>query len=79
MSHKHGFRVPQGATPEIISMFQQIARWTEDPTQVLVHEQHVEPDKPRLGLLVFADGTDWNPGSGAGLYVYKAAGWTFIV
>ena len=37
------------------------------------------PERPRIGMIAFADGTNWNPGSGVGLYVYKAAGWTFIV
>ena len=31
--------------------------------------RHVAPDKPRNGLY-YADGTDWNPGSGRGLYRY---------
>jgi hypothetical protein len=37
------------------------------------------PPRPRVGMIAFADGTNWNPGSGAGLYVYKSGGWTFIV
>ena len=37
---------------------------------------HVEPSKPRQGLLVFADGTDWDPGSGEGLYEYLSTGWS---
>ena len=36
---------------------------------------HVAPGKPREGMLVYADGTDWNPGSGAGYYVYYAGAW----
>jgi hypothetical protein len=36
---------------------------------------HVPPGKPREGMLVYADGTDWNPGSGAGYYVYYAGAW----
>jgi hypothetical protein len=36
---------------------------------------HVPPVKPREGLLVYADGTHWNPGSGAGYYVYYAGAW----
>jgi hypothetical protein len=42
---------------------------------------HVAPKKPRKGMLVFADGTDWNPGSGAGLYLRNEANdaWLFIV
>lgn len=37
---------------------------------------HVAPAKPREGLLVVADGTDWDPGSGAGMYLYIGAVWT---
>jgi len=33
------------------------------------------PEKPRDGLLVFADGTSWNPGNGAGSYVYVSGAW----
>lgn len=34
----------------------------------------VEPSKPQTGWVVFADGTHWDPGSGAGVYVYDG-GW----
>jgi len=37
----------------------------------------VEPSKPVIGQLVFADGTAWNPGSGRGIYLYDA-GWQKI-
>lgn len=29
---------------------------------------HAAPDRIRPGQIVYADGTDWNPGSGAGIY-----------
>ena len=45
---------------------------------VFLVELHVEPDKPRDGQVIFADGTDWNPGSGAGYYGYRAAAWRFL-
>lgn len=32
----------------------------------------VAPTKPRQGMIVFADGAHWNPGSGEGAYVYKS-------
>jgi hypothetical protein len=35
----------------------------------------VAPDKPREGLVVYADGTNWNPGGGAGLYEYAGGVW----
>jgi hypothetical protein len=36
---------------------------------------HVEPLKITDGMVVFADGTDWNPGSGQGLYERVAGIW----
>lgn len=35
----------------------------------------VPPPKPRMGMVVYADGTNWNPGSGAGVYVYTGTSW----
>ena len=33
------------------------------------------PDKPRTGDIRYADGTDWNPGSGEGIYFYNGTAW----
>jgi hypothetical protein len=41
-------------------------------------ELHVAPDKPRNGMIILADGTDFNPGSGAGFYGYSGGAWTFL-
>ena len=37
--------------------------------------QALEPSKPRDGMTVYADGTNWNPGSGAGMYFYASGAW----
>lgn len=39
---------------------------------------YVSPEKPRQGDIRYADGTQWNPGSGAGMYYYNGTAWTFI-
>jgi hypothetical protein len=40
---------------------------------------HQAPLRPRTGLIVYADGVDFNPGSGEGLYVYGSdAAWHFL-
>lgn len=36
------------------------------------------PSKPRNGMLRRADGTNWNPGSGQGVYCYYASAWHFL-
>jgi hypothetical protein len=38
-------------------------------------ELHVEPEKPIEGLYVKADGTNWNPGNGAGPYMRVSGAW----
>lgn len=40
--------------------------------------QHTAPDKPRDGMIVLADGADWNPGSGAGYYGYYGGSWVYL-
>ena len=35
-----------------------------------LEQTNVDPDKPRDGDIRYADGTNWNPGSGQGIYVY---------
>jgi hypothetical protein len=44
-------------------------------TTIQLTELHVEPPKPRDGQIVLADGTDWDPGSGAGFYGYQGGAW----
>lgn len=43
--------------------------------RLVLTPQHVAPSKPREGMTVNADGADWDPGGGAGLYQYLAAAW----
>ena len=38
----------------------------------------VAPVKPYDGLIAIADGTNWNPGSGAGYYGYYNGFWKFL-
>lgn len=34
-----------------------------------------EPQRPRDGMVVFADGVAWNPGGGEGIYVFRDGSW----
>lgn len=36
---------------------------------------HQEPKRPREGMIVSADGSNWNPGSGAGAYEFVGGVW----
>lgn len=59
--------------------FQAVGRELGETTALELRTSFVEPKKPRIGMLVYADGTEWDPGSGEGLYVFKSGGWTFVV
>jgi hypothetical protein len=39
---------------------------------------YAAPAKPRDGDIRYADGATWDPGSGAGVYVYRGAAWRFL-
>ena len=57
--------------------FQAISRELLETTVLELREIAAEPIRQRNGMIVFADGTDWNPGSGRGVYVYDG-GWEKI-
>lgn len=59
---------------ESFDYYQNVARWT-DPTNPQFGK--LAPPKPLQGLLAYADGTNWNPGAGKGLYRYDS-GWVRI-
>lgn len=46
-------------------------------TEQQLEETFVEPAKPRTGMVRLADGTQWDPGSGRGVYYYDETvpGW----
>ena len=46
--------------------------------EILLVELNVEPDRPRDGMIILADGTNFNPGSGAGFYGRSAGAWVFL-
>lgn len=39
---------------------------------------YAPPAKPRDGMYRNADGAQWNPGSGAGMYRYGAGAWHYL-
>lgn len=39
---------------------------------------YAAPKRIFEGMVVLADGTTWNPGSGAGVYVYRGSAWHFL-
>lgn len=78
MAHME-FRAPRAETLEELVQFLEAELFTIyqalNDAQVLdLRIIHAEPERPRDGMLVFADGTNWDPGNGRGLYTYDS-GW----
>ena len=42
-------------------------------TKINLHPLSVAPDKPRDGDMINADGTNYDPGAGAGIYLYTTS------
>ena len=49
-----------------------------EPRTVLYTKLTAPPAKLFDGLTAYADGATWNPGSGAGLYIYRGGAWNFL-
>lgn len=54
----------------------QLSRSLQETTALDLRPVHAEPLRPREGMIVCADGTDWDPGSGAGIYAYLSSAWS---
>lgn len=55
--------------------FLRIANQVVDVGEVRFNVLYAAPPGPIAGMVVFADGTTWNPGSGRGLYEYRTSSW----
>lgn len=73
--------VPQLETTEDVRKFlmaelEKIARSFSETIALDLRPVYREPVRPRDGMIVFADGTEWDPGSGAGSYEYVGGAWS---
>lgn len=70
-------RAPAGLKAWLAQQFRLIAGEFAAPQSALVtiEPRGVEPARPTNGMLVYADGTAWNPGSGAGFYKREGGAW----
>lgn len=49
-----------------------------DVEAIFLAPLNAAPAKVKAGLLVYADGTNWNPGSGEGAYLYYNSTWNYL-
>jgi hypothetical protein len=69
----------QVSDPEIARELLKIAQAMETQDETLsLKTLYAAPKKYREGTLIKADGTSFNPGSGAGVYCRRGAAWTFL-
>lgn len=52
-----------------------IANAIDSLIELRMEISYVEPPRPRDGDVRFADGTEWDPGSGRGLYERRDGAW----
>lgn len=76
-------RIPPANPADLPQFLQQelqnINRALNEPNDfVLLGMSYAQPPKPRDGMVALADGTQWNPGSGAGFYGYRAGSWRLL-
>lgn len=76
-------RIPPDKTEDLLPYlddeFLKVAAVLNDSLAGMRDIQYKTPARVKPGLVVYADGTEWNPGSGEGLYRYNLAGsWVFI-
>lgn len=64
-------------SPRARSEFKRVAAAINEPTapHFRLQELNAVPARVYDGLTVLADGTNWDPGSGQGVYTYYAAAW----
>ena len=59
--------------------FHRVARAMGSPQPfLLLATTYTAPNKPMDGMIVLADGTHWDPGSGAGFYGYRNGAWQLL-
>lgn len=59
--------------------FLAIQQSMQETRELELRPSFAEPSKPREGMIVYADGTLWNPGSGEGPYVYRNGVWVALI
>lgn len=58
----------------VVEELDKVARSQTETPILELRPIHAPPTKPRPGMIVYADGTDWNPGAGEGPYAYSIGG-----
>lgn len=79
MTYRRG-NLPEGKNFETLLQFistelEQLERSFTVSEFIRLKKLYAEPSRVYDGLVVYADGTTWDPGSGEGYYGYYGAAW----
>lgn len=64
--------------PWLQDELRELARALSETLALELRVTNAIPVKPREGMIVYADGTNWNPGSGKGWYGFNGSAWVLI-
>lgn len=70
-----GASTPEAIRAYVEDEFNKIAQAFAQTDALDLRPINAPPKKPREGMIVFADGTDWDPGAGKGTYNYSGGTW----
>jgi hypothetical protein len=59
----------------IVNELRRVSEEFNETIAVELRQVGKAPTRPREGMIVSADGTNWNPGAGAGAYEYLGGTW----
>lgn len=77
----HTYKANESASQELREESARLARaLNEAQPEFVLHVLNATPKKTKPGMLVYADGTNWDPGSGEGVYRRDKtnSGWVFV-
>ena len=59
----------------VISELKRLGNIITNQSIFRLERTHIAPARPRVGDVRYADGTDWNPSGGEGIYFYNGTSW----
>lgn len=69
------YRLPTGDTQDLEQTLLLLSKAVEELQKSIGMVTNVVPVRPIEGMVRIADGTNWDPGSGAGMYLYLGGAW----
>lgn len=77
----HTYKASLLTDPEMWQETHRLEKALNEPQPDVSYQvRHAAPNRTWAGMSVYADGTDWNPGSGEGIYRRDKtnANWVFV-